>query len=95
VNGGIRKGLVRAASVARTVERGKNPEDGTGGGLATSTLSAVVARPRRSEKGHPASLRSREQEPQERRFPGLDRPPGLRKQSRRNRSKGSQDAVRL
>jgi hypothetical protein len=61
---------VRAASAARTVERGKNPEDGTGGGLATLTFPAAAARPWWGETGHPASLRSREQEPQERRNPG-------------------------
>jgi len=32
---GSRKGSGRAASEAKTVERGKNPEDGTGEGLAT------------------------------------------------------------
>jgi len=38
--GGLRKGFVRAASAARTVERGKNPEDGTGEGLATFALGS-------------------------------------------------------
>jgi len=42
---------VRAASAARTVERGKNPEDGTGEGLATFTHHAAVERPGRGEKG--------------------------------------------
>jgi hypothetical protein len=32
------QGLERAASAARTVEGGKNPEDGTGGGVATLTF---------------------------------------------------------
>jgi len=45
---------VRAASAARTVERGKNPEDGTGEGLATFTHSVVAVRLRWSDKGHPA-----------------------------------------
>jgi hypothetical protein len=40
-NGDSRKGVVRAASAARTVERGKNPEDGTGEGLVTLTLPAA------------------------------------------------------
>jgi len=38
-NGWLREGLARAASAAGSVERGKNPEDGTGGDLAISTLS--------------------------------------------------------
>jgi len=42
---------VRAASAARTVERGKNPEDGTGGGLATLTLPAPASRPGWVERG--------------------------------------------
>jgi len=95
VNGGIRKGHVRAACVARTVERGKNPEDGTGGGLATSTLSAVVARPRRSEEGAPGVVALEGARTPGEAIPELERPLGLRKQSRRNRSEGSQDAVRL
>jgi hypothetical protein len=66
-DGEPRKGFVRAASAAKTVERGKNPEDGTGEGLATFTHSVEAARSRRSDKGHPASTCSREREPQERR----------------------------
>jgi len=39
-----RKGVnVRAASAARSVERGKNPEDGTGEGLVILTFPAVIA----------------------------------------------------
>jgi len=38
VNGGLRKECVRAANVARTVERGRNAEDGTGEGLAILTF---------------------------------------------------------
>jgi len=34
---------VRAASAARTVERGWNPEDGTGEGLATLTLRGGIS----------------------------------------------------
>jgi len=81
----------------RTVERGKNPEDGTGGGLATSTLrTAALGRTRRGEssstqarsalrrQGHPASWRSREQETQERRFPYLDGRPRPRKRTEAN-----------
>jgi hypothetical protein len=44
----IRKGRVRAASAARTVERGKNPEDGTGEGVASLHLPCCdrpVSRP--------------------------------------------------
>jgi hypothetical protein len=55
--------FVRAVCVARTVERGKNPEDGTGEGLATFTHPAAVERSWWGDKGHPASLCSREQEP--------------------------------
>jgi hypothetical protein len=33
----LREGFARSVIAARTVERGKNPEDGTGGGLATLT----------------------------------------------------------
>jgi hypothetical protein len=47
------QGSERAASAARTVERGKNPEDGTGEGLATLVLRGGEIR--RGEKGHPAS----------------------------------------
>jgi len=54
VNDGFRKGIVRAASAARSVERGKNPEDGTGEGLATLTLRGPVARSGGGEKGHPS-----------------------------------------
>jgi len=57
------KEFVRAACVARTVERGKNPGDGTGEGLATLTHPAAVERSWWGDKGHPASLRSREREP--------------------------------
>jgi len=64
-NGGLRKGFVRAASAARTVERGKNPEDGTGGGLAILTRHGTIFtdlrrkeklddRSPRGRKGHPA-----------------------------------------
>jgi len=43
---------VRAASAARTVERGKNPEDGTGEGLATFThLSGTVMGTARATRG--------------------------------------------
>jgi len=42
---GLRKGFARAASTARTVERGKNPEDGTGEGLATLVLGNGAQRP--------------------------------------------------
>jgi hypothetical protein len=53
---------------ARTVERGKNPEDGTGKGLATLAHhgdgSAVDA-----ANGAPGVVRSREKETQERRIP--------------------------
>jgi len=52
-NGELRKERARAASVAGTVERGKNPEDGTGGDLAISTLPAATGRSRWGEKGHP------------------------------------------
>jgi len=45
------RGTGRAASEARTVERGKNPEDGTGEGLATFTLRGGSVR--RGDKGHP------------------------------------------
>jgi len=79
-NGGTRKGFVRAASAARTVERGKNPEDGTGGGLATSTLSAVVARPRRSDEGAPGVVVLEGARTPGEAIPGLVRPPRLRKQ---------------
>jgi len=47
----IPQGSERAANAARTVERGRNPEDGTGEGLATFTHHAAVERPGRGEKG--------------------------------------------
>jgi len=47
--------FVRAACVARTVERGKNPEDGTGEVLANLTHPAAVERSWWGDKGHPAS----------------------------------------
>jgi len=57
-NGGLREGSVRAASAARTVERGKNPEDGTGEGVATLTRHGTIFAARRrslcGRKGHPA-----------------------------------------
>jgi hypothetical protein len=37
-NDGPREGFARSVIAARTVERGKNPEDGTGEGLATLVL---------------------------------------------------------
>jgi hypothetical protein len=49
---GPRKGPTRAANAARTVERGKNPEDGTGEGLATLVLPCGESRA--GDTGHPA-----------------------------------------
>jgi len=51
VNGGFRKGSVRAACAARTVERGKNPEDGTGEGVARLRTTSVIARSPRRTRG--------------------------------------------
>jgi len=62
------RGVRTFRGAARTVERGKNPEDGTGEELALLALRGrVLARSRRT--GHPALWRSREQETQERRIP--------------------------
>jgi hypothetical protein len=46
------QGSERAANAARTVERGKNPEDGTGEGLATLVLPRGESRA--GDTGHPA-----------------------------------------
>jgi hypothetical protein len=80
-NGGLRKGLVRAASTARTVERGKNPEDGTGRRFG-DLRSVGAARAVTVKKGHPASRRSWEQEPRR------GRPPIGRTVSTRSRGAG-------
>jgi len=53
-NGELRKGSCSAACAARTVERGKNPEDGTGGGVAFLRPLPAASRPQGREKGHPA-----------------------------------------
>jgi len=86
---------VRAASAARTVERGKNPEDGTGEGLAAFTFPAAVPRPSRVDRswsGRRGGTRrrsaTREQEPQERRFPGSTGTARPRQRSRRFPERG-------
>jgi len=69
-------------ATARTVERGKNPEDGTGGGLATLTHSAAVERSWWSEKGAPGVVALEGARTQERRNPGLGRALITRKNER-------------
>jgi hypothetical protein len=76
------QGFVRAACVARTVERGKNPEDGTGGGLATSTLLAAVERSWWGEEGAPGVKAFEGARTHERRNPELDRAAVVRKNGR-------------
>jgi len=97
-NGGLREETVRAASAARTVERGKNPEDGTGEGVAALTRHGAILVARRGivawSNGAPGVRRSREQEPQERRS-RLCRSWISRVSGPAIRKTGSRDAVRL
>jgi hypothetical protein len=79
---------------ARTVERGKNPEDGTGEELALLALRGrVSARSRRT--GHPALWRSREQETQERRTPAFPEGSWSLRRSRTGRCAGGDEAAAL
>jgi len=91
--GGV--GACSPASAARTVERGKNPEDGTGEGLVILTPPAVTARSWWGGQGAPGvevlegSKNPRRGDPE----PKVKARP--RKRSRRIRGTGSRDAVRL